>query len=83
MLKVNNDNRFDVYEAVHCYASLWHEGQASTLYSILSMSEFRPGPLWSESRCEKENDYFGMIESPEHCEKLAIELGILTSEESE
>jgi hypothetical protein len=58
MLTVNEENFFDIAEAIHCFATLNHEGQTSALYSILSQSEFRPGPLWSESRVMEENDWF-------------------------
>ena len=39
---------FTAAEAIHAYCSLNHEGQWSKLYRLLSQSEFKPGPLWSE-----------------------------------
>ena len=39
---------FDREEAIYTYASQWHGGQWSNLYSVLSMSPFNPGPMWSE-----------------------------------
>lgn len=35
---------FDIEGAIYWFANDWHGGQASNLYSALSMSEFRPGP---------------------------------------
>ena len=58
---VTEDNFFDVAEAIHCYCSLNHSGQWSKLYSILSQSEFKPGYGWSESRVEKDNDFYNEI----------------------
>lgn len=36
-------------EAIHQFASEYHAGQNSNLYSALSQSEFRPGPMWSQT----------------------------------
>lgn len=36
---------FDKEEAIYWLASDWHGGQGSNLYSVLSASEFRPGPF--------------------------------------
>lgn len=52
---INEDNYFDYAEAIYCFASLNHSGQGSEMYSILSTSTFKPGPLWSESQVEKCN----------------------------
>lgn len=38
-------DQFDVEEAIYWFAADWHGGQWSNLYSVLSTSEFRPGPL--------------------------------------
>jgi len=35
---------FDMEAAIYWYANDYHGGQASDLYSILSTSEFKPGP---------------------------------------
>lgn len=53
--------RFELAEALHCYLTLNHEGQSSFKYLLLCKSEFRPGPMWSESRCEIENDIYPTI----------------------
>lgn len=37
---------FDAAEAVHAFATLYHAGQWSWLYGVLSESPFRPGLLW-------------------------------------
>ena len=60
-MKIDNDNYFDIAEAIYCYAMLNHEGQTSDLYKILSASEFKPGPLWSEEYVERENYHYGEI----------------------
>lgn len=36
-------------EAINQFASEYHAGQNSNLYSALSQSEFRPGPMWSQT----------------------------------
>lgn len=36
---------FDSEEAIYWFASDWHSGQSSNLYSVLSTSEYRPGPM--------------------------------------
>lgn len=38
-------DRFDVEEAIYWFAADYHSGQGSNLYSVLSSSPFRPGPL--------------------------------------
>lgn len=58
---INSENYFDYAEALHCFLTLHHEGQNSTKYALLCRSQFKPGPLWSESRCEAENEYYAEI----------------------
>lgn len=36
---------FDVEAAIYWFASDYHGGQSSNLYSVLSMSEYKPGPM--------------------------------------
>lgn len=36
---------FDVEAAIYWFANDWHGGQWSNLYSALSTSEYRPGPI--------------------------------------
>ena len=57
------ENYFDQAEALHTVLTLWHEGQHSTKYRLLSLSKFSPGPMWSESEVEKENIFYSEIES--------------------
>lgn len=38
-------DEFDTEEAIYWFAYQWHGGQASNLYSVLSTSEFNPGPI--------------------------------------
>lgn len=61
MKTINSENYFDYAEALHCFLTLWHEGQTSLKYKLLCRSQFKPGPLWSESRVETENDYYAEI----------------------
>jgi len=39
------DDMFDVEAAIYWFASDWHGGQASNLYSALSTSPYKPSPL--------------------------------------
>lgn len=41
---------FNREQAIYWFASDWHHGEASNLYSALSASDYRPGP--SENGCE-------------------------------
>ena len=41
----DDDMSFDIEGAIYWFAADYHEGQSSELYSILSTSEYRPGPL--------------------------------------
>lgn len=59
---IDNENYFDVAEALYAWLSLNHEGQSSDKYSMLCQIDFRPSPLWSESRVEEENFYFAEID---------------------
>ncbi len=38
-------DEFDKEEAIYWFANDWHGGQWSNLYSVLSTSEYRPGPM--------------------------------------
>lgn len=58
MIIVDSENYFDIAEAIYTFCSLNHGGQSCPLYSILSMSSFRPSPLWSESKVETENYWY-------------------------
>lgn len=70
---INHDNYFEVAEAIHCYCSLNHSGQASEQYSILSRSQFKPSPTWTETRCEIENEFYSEI-NDENVSELFEEL---------
>jgi hypothetical protein len=50
---------FDVQVAIHYYASEYHSGQSSNLYSALSTSKYKPGR--SESGAEDVSDQAGML----------------------
>lgn len=45
LLDDDEGERFVIEGAIYWFASHYHGGQASNLYSALSTSEFRPGPL--------------------------------------
>ena len=38
-------DEFDIEEAIYWFANHYHGGQSSNLYSALSTSEYRPGPM--------------------------------------
>lgn len=44
---------FDREEAIYWFASDWHGGQDSNLYSVLSTSMFKPGPM--SGACEPDS----------------------------
>lgn len=60
-IKIDSENFFDVAEAIHAFCTLWHSGQCSELYSILSQSEFKPGMLWNIEQVETENIYYSQL----------------------
>lgn len=60
-IKITNDNYFDIAEALHTVLTLWHDGKHG--YVVLCKSQFKPGPGWSESDVERENEYFYDIEA--------------------
>lgn len=37
--------KFDIESAIYWFASDYHDGQWSNLYSVLSTSDYRPGPM--------------------------------------
>lgn len=47
-------DEFDIESAIYWLASDYHSGQSSPLYSILSMSKFKPGPSHREVKDEGE-----------------------------
>ena len=42
---VDRDDKFAIEAALYWFASHWHSGQFSNLYSAVSTSPYRPGPL--------------------------------------
>ena len=72
---VNEENYFEVLESLYAWLSMNHEGQTSDKYEKLSTlgNLFTPGPLWSESRTEKENEFFTEI-SEENFEEIFEEI---------
>ena len=38
-------NEFDIAEAIYWFAGNYHGGQWTNLYSVLSTSDYRPGPM--------------------------------------
>jgi len=51
-LAQSSADEFDIEAAIYWFASDWHGGQSSNLYSALSTSPYRPG--WSENCCPDE-----------------------------
>jgi hypothetical protein len=49
------DAEFDIEEAIYWFATDYHGGQASNLYSALCQSPFKPGRL--QSACSDEASY--------------------------
>ncbi len=41
----NESDAFDWERAIYWFASDWHSGQLSNLYSVLSTSKYKPGAL--------------------------------------
>lgn len=39
------DDDVDAYAAIYWFASDWHGGQSSNLYSVLSTSPYKPGMM--------------------------------------
>ena len=60
-LIIDDENCFDIAEAIHAWLTLWHNGISSKEYECLCRSQFKPGPLWSETSVENENIYFDEI----------------------
>jgi hypothetical protein len=60
-ITIDNDNYFDIAEALHAVLNLWHDGGKG--YEVLSKSQFIPGMAWRESIVERENPYFHEVES--------------------
>lgn len=61
----------EIAAAVHAYASIHHSGQGSELYKILSTSEFRPGPRWTEKREIRDNMYYDLVKQVAKRKKLS------------
>ena len=53
-------DEFDREEAMYWFASLYHGGQSSNLYSALCQSEYSPGPLAKEPELG-ESDSFDLL----------------------
>lgn len=45
---------FAIEAAIYWFANYYHAGQSSELYSILSTSEYHPGPMVNNVECEDE-----------------------------
>jgi len=60
-ITIDNDNYFDIAEALHAVLNLWHDGGKG--YEVLCKSQFNPGMAWSEGIVEQENPYFYEVES--------------------
>jgi len=55
---------FDIEGAIYWFASDYHGGQWSNLYSVLSTSQFRPGPISTGPEPESmASDAYAALES--------------------
>lgn len=52
LFRHDTDGHWDYEEAMYWFANDYHGGQTSNLYSALSTSEYRPGPI--TTGCEPE-----------------------------
>jgi len=48
---------FDIEAAIYWFASHYHGGQWSNLYSALSTSQYRPGPLADDPEPDSVEEY--------------------------
>jgi len=60
---IDATNVFDIAAALHAFLTYNHEGQGSERYSLLSRSEFKPGPMWEPGEEADENEWYSAIES--------------------
>lgn len=60
-IEINEDNYFEIGEALHTVLTLWHDGGRG--YELLCRSQYRPGLGYSESEVEENNEYFAEIEN--------------------
>ena len=62
--RYGNESKDDAEVAIYWFASDWHGGQWSDLYSILSTSPYRPGPFGTlESEGEQVEMMYHDLES--------------------
>ena len=45
-------DEFDREEAIYWFANDYHEGQWTNLYSVLSTSEYHPGPIMNSDKLD-------------------------------
>lgn len=60
-----NEKRFCIEEVIYWYANMWHGGQYSNLYQVLSQSPYKPSPLHSgiaDSDCEIAREMYLALE---------------------
>lgn len=56
---IDDDNYFEIAEAIHTVLTLWHDGSYG--YELLCRSQFEPSMSWSESTVIDENEYYGEV----------------------
>lgn len=59
MITVNEENYFEIAEAIHTVLTLWHDGKHG--YVLLCRSHFRPGMGWRETDVIAENEYYSEV----------------------
>ena len=61
----DTDETFSIEAAIYWFATDWHSGQSSNLYSALSTSQYKPGMTESAPDCISQ-DYYDALEE-EYC----------------
>lgn len=82
---LDKESYFDQAEALHTVLTLYHEGQYSKKYRLLSQSKFKPGLLWYEENVIKDNYFYSEIVeyNDDELEALMCELGHFLEHEHE
>lgn len=60
-IKIDDENYFDIAEAIHTVLTLWHDGKHG--YVLLCRSKFKPGMAWNENKVISENEYYNEVNS--------------------
>ena len=58
---IDDDNYFEIAEAIHTVLTLWHDGRFG--YELLCRSQFKPSPSWYEQNVIDENEFYDDVNS--------------------